>query len=74
MFGRKKVNSEEYERIVKRLIDMESDIMKLKGENISLESQIRTIRGKLNRTIYKDNDDEGKDLNSSVLLPYNGSF
>lgn len=75
MFFKKKINSDEYERISKQVIDLKADIAEIKTNLINLEQQIRSLRGTVNKRIYKDDpNDQTKDLYNGMLLPYDGSF
>jgi predicted RNase H-like nuclease (RuvC/YqgF family) len=78
MFWHKKnLTSEEYEKLSKQITDLSQQIQQLKSTTDFLETNLRSLRGLVNRKLSGDKDmeeTETKDINNPVILPYDGSF
>jgi len=71
------INSEEYEKLTKRIIEIQGDISELKNIVRILETNYNNLRGNFNRKLLgvkKEEVDETQSINNPVLLPFNGSF
>lgn len=70
-----KLNSDEYERLTKKLIEVNSDLQEIKKEFESLRTNQNSLRGLINRRIGgdKENNSESETLNNPVILPDNGN-
>lgn len=71
------INSQEYEKIVKRLIDIDARMEDLSVKYKILETNYNDLRGKFNRKLSglkkEDEQVEEKDINNPVILPWNGA-
>jgi len=70
-----KLNSEEYEKLIKRFAELESTLTKIQGELEALKTNQNSLRGLVNRKIggIKE-EEETQGINNPVILPYNGAF
>lgn len=73
-----RINSEEYERITKRLIDFSARIEELENKFKILQTNYDNLRGNFNRKLTgikkEETEEETQSINNPVILPYNGSF
>jgi len=72
MFFKKKINSEEFEALHKKIILSAGDIDLLKTEIANLKTNMNSLRGLINRK-GSAKLEESEDLNNSVLLTNNGT-
>jgi uncharacterized protein YoxC len=70
LFAKKQLNSEEYEKLSKRIIEMESDIQLLASKTNALQTNQNSLRGMVNRKLnpigeeQEEQQEEGKDIKS----------
>jgi len=74
MFWRKKINSNEYEFLFKRLLELSAENAALKNKFENLETTVSNLRGQFNRKLgnikKEENEMEATEtINSSVILP-----
>lgn len=63
MFWKKKLNSDEYQQLIKRIVELEAE----QGKIITL---MNSLRGIVNRRLSgSENQEETEDLKNGVLLP-----
>jgi flagellar biosynthesis chaperone FliJ len=81
MFWNKKINSDEYEKLAKKITEMSEEISTVSNNLKILETNYNDLRGKFNRKLagikQSENNDsitEEKDINNPVILPWNGTF
>jgi len=84
MWGFKRVNSIEYEKLSKRIVELSSICEELQNKFKILETNYNDLRGKFNRKlsgIKKEEangeelgQEETKTINNPVILPYDGTF
>ena len=79
MFWHKKnLQNEDYEKLTKQITDLSGQLQRLKDSHELLESNVKSLRGLVNRKLSGEKDEientESKDLSSPVILPYDGSF
>lgn len=77
----KKLNSSEYEYVLKRIAEINQNVEKLSAELKGLQTNYDNLRGQFNRKlsgIKKEEEQTGmeeeKSINNPVILPYNGIF
>lgn len=74
----KSINSEEYEKLSKKITDLAADVEDLKKKFAVITTNMSSLRGLINRRIGGDQDvddsEETKGLNNPVILPENGSL
>jgi hypothetical protein len=81
---KKLLDSSEYEKLSKKIIELSADIANIKIEFKILETNYNNLRGQFNRKLAGIRradlqQDEGleeqpKDINNPVILPYDGTF
>jgi molecular chaperone GrpE (heat shock protein) len=66
------INSDEYEKITKRIIEIHGDYTQLKAEINSLRTDLENLRGIFNRKLSGIRKQESQDLNEDnpIILPY----
>jgi predicted nuclease with TOPRIM domain len=84
MWGFRRVNSIEYEKLSKRIVELSSICEELQNKFKILETNYNDLRGKFNRKlsgIKKEEangeelgQEETKTINNPVILPYDGTF
>jgi len=76
-FFNKKLNSEEYEKLSKKITELSADLNELSSKVRIIQSDNANLRGQFNRKlsgIKKDEDvEETQDINKGVLLPFDGN-
>lgn len=69
----KQLNSEEYEKLTKKIIDLNSLIEEVRSKLSILETNYHSMRGMINRRIGKhEEEEENEGLNNPVILRDNG--
>lgn len=79
LFSRNKaITSEEYSKVQELIAELTRKIADLNHRFELIETSMRSLRGLINRKIHPDEENattkQGKDLNSTVLLPDNGAI
>jgi hypothetical protein len=70
----KKINSEEYEKLFKRITELESKIDIASSNCENLKSTVSSLRGLVNRKIAgEETKEETNDLNNPIILPDHGT-
>jgi hypothetical protein len=75
-FRNTKVNSDEYEKLTKKIIDLNATVEEIKKKFEVLTTNYNSLRGLINRKLTgKDlEEDQSQGLNNSVILPDNGTI
>lgn len=77
-FKKSVVNSEEYEKLTKKLIDISSKLDMLDARVKALITDMDNLRGQFNKKLSKikkdDMEEKTENINNPVILPYNGTF
>lgn len=72
----KRVNSEEYEKLLKKFIELDAEIKSLRAEVAALQSNQNSLRGLVNRRGYQQEKEEISETETNikpkVLLSPNG--
>ena len=79
-FWNKKINSEEYEKLSKKLIELSNEIGELSSKIKLVQSDNANLRGQFNRKLLgfkkeetpQENTEESQGINNPVILPDNG--
>lgn len=71
MFFRRRLNTEEFEILNKKIVLLVGDVDVLKTEIVNLKGRLNSMQGRMNRE-RKFDVEESEDLNNSVLLTNNG--
>lgn len=70
------VNSDEYEKLSKKITDLSSEVEELTAKIRIITSDVSNLRGQFNRKLTglkkEEVSEEEKDINNPVILPYNG--
>lgn len=81
MFWKKKINSEEYEFLYKRITELQNFINELNAKLSIVQTDNANLRGQFNRKLLgikkaedKEDMSEEKSINNPVILPYDGHF
>jgi len=80
-WNKKQINSDEYEKLTKKIIELNSDVSDLTAKIRILTSDNSNLRGLFNRKLtglkkeeIPEETTEEKDINNSILVPYSGNF
>lgn len=80
-WNNKSVNSEEYEKLSKKISELSSDVTELTAKIRIITSDVSNLRGLFNRKLtglkkeeQQEENEEEKSINNPVILPYNGLF
>lgn len=77
-FWNKKVNSDEYEKLHKKITELSVEISELTAKIRLIQSDNSNLRGQFNRKLSglkkEETPEETKDINNPVILPYDGTF
>lgn len=84
-WNKRVMNSDEYEKLTKKITDLTSDFQKLEARTNGIVTDIANLRGRFNQKLSRikkeeleDTDEETKDkeesINNPVILPHNGFF
>ena len=71
------LNSAEYEKLLKKSVEVTAKLEELQIKLEVLRTDLQDMRGKFNRKlrgIRLEEEEETKDINNPVILPFNGSF
>lgn len=77
------VNSDEYEKLSKKIIDLSSDVQELTAKIRTITSDVSNLRGLFNRKLIGlkkeevgevEEQQEQKGINNQVILPYDGTI
>jgi hypothetical protein len=72
------LNSADYEKLLKKSVEVTAKIEELQIKLEVLRTDLQDMRGKFNRKLrgirLEDQEEQEKDINNPVILPYNGSF
>jgi len=71
MFFKKKINSEEFETLHKKIVLCTGELDVLRTELANLKTSVNSLRGFVNRSGNKQEDETNK--NSSIFLNTNGN-
>lgn len=78
-WNNKKVNSDEYEKLAKKITDLSSSVDELTAKIRIITSDVSNLRGLFNRKLtgikkeeQVQEEEETKDINNTVILPWNG--
>lgn len=79
MFWKKsKVNSDEYEFLLKRISELKAEVAELSSKVAAVTSDAANLRGQFNRKVSgikkEESKEETQSINNPVILPYNGIF
>lgn len=76
-----KINSDEYEKLTKRIVDLYGIIEELSSKIRVVQSDNANLRGQFNRKLLGlkkeeqvEEQAEEKDINNQVILPYDGNI
>jgi DNA gyrase/topoisomerase IV subunit A len=74
------LNSREYESLAKKITELSSELQTTQIKFKVLQQDLDNLRGNFNRKVNKkflekpdEVEDESKDINNSVILPYDGN-
>lgn len=68
MFFKKKINSDEFQTIITKIVLLTGDIDVIKTEIANIKQRLNSMQGLENRK-GKKKVEESKDLSTSILLP-----
>jgi len=69
-----KLNSDEYERLTKKLTELSAELQDLKSRCEAITTNCNSLRGLVNRRLSgSGSDDETQELNNPVILPDHGT-
>lgn len=69
-----KMNSEEFEKVLKRIVDIESKLAALIAKNDALETNITSLRNSVNRKKKIDTEEQTQDFNTLTGLYGDGNI
>jgi len=76
-----KINSDEYEKLTKRIVDLYAIIEELSSKIRVVQSDNANLRGQFNRKLLglkkeeaQEENTETQSINNQVILPYDGAI
>lgn len=77
-FWKSKINSDEYDKLFKKYIELSGEIAEITAKIRLIQSDNSNLRGQFNRKLSgikkeESTTEETKDINNPVILPDNGN-